>query len=112
MPKLHGITVTLYEKQETGRDELNAPIYDEVPVSVDNVLIGQPATQEILDTHNLVGKTLRYTLGIPRGDSHNWENAKVEFFGEVFVTIGKPMRGIGDLIPLDWDQNIGVATYE
>lgn len=108
----HGITITLYERTETGTDEFGAPIYTETAVSVDNVLVGEPSTQDIVDTLTLTGKKLAYTLAIPKGDAHEWTDRTVEFFGERFRTIGNPTQGIEDLIPLDWNKKVKVERYE
>ena len=50
MGKIHGITVVLYEKTDSGEsDAFGHPIYTEIPVKVENILVGQPTAQEILD---------------------------------------------------------------
>ena len=41
-----GITVTLYERTEIGRDGFNAPIYDETPLEIENVLSGPAGTSD------------------------------------------------------------------
>lgn len=112
MGKLAGRTVILYDKVQTGVDPFNRPVYEDIPIEVENVLIGNPTPQEIVDTLNLTGKRAAYTLGIPKGDTHTWTDRKVEFFGEVFRTIGKPAKGQEELIPLDWSQNVMVERYE
>ena len=103
---LKGIPVILHERRITGKNELNRLIYEETAATVENVLVGQPTEQEILDTQNLTGRRAVYTLGIPKGDSHNWTDAKVEFFGEVFRTIGAPAQGIDAMVPLDWNKTV------
>ena len=40
MAKISGITITLYEEQETGKDPFGNPILTKVPVEVENVLVG------------------------------------------------------------------------
>ena len=45
--RIKGVPVTLYEKTLTGYDEANRPVYTETPVTVDNVLIGEPSTEDI-----------------------------------------------------------------
>lgn len=110
--RLHGITITLYNKTESGVDAFNVPTYTETAVSVDNVIVGQPTSQEIIDTLNLTGKKAVYTLGIPKGDDHVWTDRKVSFFGQTFRTISKPIQGIEDMIPLDWNKKIMVEQYE
>lgn len=110
--RLHGITITLYDKVQSGVDAFNVPIYTETAVSIDNVLVGQPTAQEVLDTLNLTGKKAVYTLGIPKGDAHTWTDRKVEFFGQTFRTFGMPIQGIEDLVPLEWNQKVMVEIYE
>ena len=108
---MRGITVILYDKVQIGIDDFNRPIYEDVPLNIENVLIGEPTTDQIVDELNLSGKRLAYTLAIPKGDSHEWTDRKVEFFGEVFRTFGKPTQGIDHLIPLDWNKKVKVERY-
>lgn len=112
MSMIHGVTITLYERQSEGTDAFNRPIYTDVPVEVENVLIQPTASSEILDTLNLTGKKAVYTLAIPKGDTHNWEDARVSFFGEDWRVISIPAKGIESMIPLDWNLKIQVERYE
>lgn len=109
---LKGITIKLYEQQQTGTDSFNRPIYEETPVDVENVLVGQPDESEVLDTLNLTGRKVVYVLGIPKGDTHDWEDKKVEFWGMAFKTIGMPVQGIDDLVPLSWNKKVKVERHE
>lgn len=109
---LQGTTITLYSRQQTGTDAFNRPIYADVATTVDNVLIGEPSTEDIVNELNLSGKRLAYTLAIPKGDTHEWEDATVEFFGERFHTFGSPTQGIEAMIPLDWNKKVKVERYE
>ena len=68
---LKGIDVTLYEKTQTGTDEADAPVYAETPVTVHNVLVGEPSAEEITTELQLTGRRLAYTLAIPKGDAHD-----------------------------------------
>lgn len=108
---MQGITITLYNRTQTGTDEFNAPIYTETAEQIENVLIGEPSTDDITDTLTLYGKRLAYTLGIPKGDTHTWTDRTVEFFGERFRTIGEPTMGIEHLIPLSWNKKVKVERY-
>lgn len=110
--RLQGVTITLYDKVQTGTDAFNHPVYTETAVPVDNVLIGEPSTQDITDTLTLTGKKLAYTLAIPKGDSHVWTNREVAFFGERFRTIGEPTQGIEAMIPLSWNRKVRVERCE
>lgn len=112
MGSIKGITVTLYEQTQTGTDAFNDPIYTETAINVDNVLV-YPSTQtEILETVNLYGRKAVYTLGIPKGDTHNWENSRIDFFGQSWRSFGIPSQGIEDMIPLDWNMKVTVERYE
>lgn len=109
---MRGITITLHNRVITGRDGFNNPIYADTVTAVDNVLVGEPTTEDIVNTLNIEGKKLAYTLAIPKGDTHNWKDATVEFFGETFRTIGEPTQGIEALIPLSWNKKVKVERYE
>ena len=109
---MRGVTIILYDKVQTGVDAFNRPVYEDVATTVDNVLIGEPTTEDIINELNLTGKHLAYTLAIPKGDTHEWNDCKVEFFGEVFRTYGEPTQGIEHLIPLSWNKKVKVERYE
>lgn len=109
---MKGITITLYEVTEAGHNAFNEPIHKETPVEVDNVLIAPSSETEILDAINLYGRKAVYTLGIPKGDTHAWENRKVSFFGEDWRVFGIPSEGLEHLIPLDWNKKVMVERYE
>ena len=109
---MRGITVTLHNRIQNGTDAFNRPIYEESTTTVNNVLIGEPTTEEVVNELNLSGKRLAYTLAIPKGDEHEWKDAVVEFFGERFRTFGTPTQGIDHLIPLQWNAKVKVERYE
>lgn len=110
--RLRGITVTLYNKVEIGRDGFNKPIYNDEEVSVENVLVEPLTSTEVLETLSLTGRRAVYRLGIPKGDEHEWEDRKVKLFGKVYHTIGPTLEGIEDLIPLDWNKKVQVERIE
>lgn len=107
-----GESIILYNKTEVGTDDFGKPIYTETPVTVENVLIGEPSAEDIINEMNLTGKRLAYTLAIPKGDAHEWRDRTVEFWGERFRTFGMPTQGIEHLIPLDWNKKVKVEVYE
>lgn len=108
---IKGIPVTLYEKKQIGEDDFYKPIYEENPVVIENVLVAPAQEQEVLDILNLTGRRAIYTLGIPKGDEHVWEDRDVEFFGARWHTIGMPIMGIEAMIPLDWNMKVRVERY-
>lgn len=108
---LKGIDIVLYTREQTGTDELNTPVYTETAETISNVLIGEPSTDAAAEDLQLYGKHLAYTLAIPKGDTHDWKDVTVEFFGERFRTYGEPTQGIDDMIPLRWNKKVKVERY-
>lgn len=111
MAIIHGMNVTLYERTESGVDEFNRTIIEEHPVVVPNVIVAPVSSTEALETLDLTGKKAVYQLGIPKGDSHSWEDCRVSFFGQMFRCIGFLTEGIEDQIPLEWNRKIMVERY-
>ena len=111
MAAIKGITVRLKTRVQTGTDEFKSPVYEESFVDIENVLVGVPSSEDVINELNLSGKRITYTLGIPKGDTHNWINTEVEFWGERYRTIGKPMQGIDENIPLSWNKKVQVECY-
>ena len=109
---LKGISVLLYVKSKSGVDALGNPIYTEEPIQVDDVLVAPSSNSEIVDMMNIYGKRTEYTLGIPKGDTNEWENVTVEFFGQKFKTFGSVIQGQEELVPLRWHKKVMCGRYE
>ena len=103
-----GVSVILHIKTQTGVDAFNNPVFADATETVENVLIGQPTTEEIDSTLSLYGKKIDYMLGIPKGDTHNWEDTIVEFLGNRYRTFGMTIQGIEANIPTPWHKKIRV----
>ncbi len=115
MARINGITISLKEKTLVGTDEFNAPVYTETFVDVDNVLVGEPSTDEVTNTLNLYGKKVSYMLAIPKGDTHVWMDTEVILpapFSGRFRTIGSPIAGIEANIPLSWNMKVRLERYD
>ena len=106
-----GAPVVLHVKTLSGYDDLHNPVYTDTTVTVQNVLIGQPTTDDVTDSIQLYGKRLDYMLGIPKGDTHVWEDTEVEFFGQKFRTFGATIQGIEANIPTPWHKKVRVERY-
>ena len=112
MQLLHGMAVQLGVKTKTGEDTFGAPIYNTEYVTVENVLVGEPTSDEITSELALSGKRLQYVLGIPKGNTHEWEDTTVIIWGKTFRTVGGVIRGITENIPGSWDKKVRVVRYE
>ena len=78
--------------------------------TISNVLIGEPTGSNPNETTD--GRQLGYTLAIPKGDTHDWTNRMVGFFGRYFRTLGYPEQGIEANIPLAWHKKVRVALMD
>ena len=108
---IKGIQVLLYEPTKTGEDAFKNPVYEEIPVAVDNVLVTPAESTDIVADLQLHGKRAVYELSIPKGDTHTWEDRTVEFFGKKWKTFGFCQQYITENVPLDWDRKIKVERY-
>lgn len=109
---IKGITVTLLEKTKIGVDTFNQPIYKETEIEINDVLVVPSSNDDIVTSQDLVGKKAVYTLGIPKGDTHNWENARVKFFNKIWSVFGFSIEGIEENIPGRWHKKVMVERYE
>lgn len=116
-----GATVKLWERSQAMTtdtppvpvfDEFNDPVWTYKATDVANVLIGEPTTDEVTSGIDLYGKKAEFMLGIPKGDTHAWEDARVEFFGRSWQTFGMVLQGIEENIPTPWHHKVRVARYE
>ncbi|RSI06327.1 hypothetical protein D8824_05350 [Streptococcus intermedius] len=112
MARIKGITVTLIDKVKTGQDDFGHSIFEDKEIEVENVLVSPTTSDDITTQLNLTGRKAAYTLAIPKGDTHDWENKEVRFFGKRWQVFGLPLEGIEDLIPLDWNKKVTVERYE
>ena len=114
---MKGLTVTLYEEiASSSVDAFGVPIVTEQGTDIDNVLIGEVTTDAITDTTSLYTKVIRYTLGIPKGDTHDWVNKKVEWTDAYGIThkcktYGFPETGVEANIPTPWHMKVRCEEY-
>jgi hypothetical protein len=113
---MRGITVTLYELKEVGRDAFNAPIYEEKAETVDNVLVGEPSTDDYASAVSVFGKQIQFMLGIPKGDTHDWTDKKVTWTNaqgntQTVHTFGFPIMGVEANIPGPWHMKVRCEAY-
>jgi len=110
---MRGVTVVIHPKIAMTTNSIGeAEITYGDGISVDNVLVAPSTSEEILDADNLYGKKAVYTLGIPKGDTNNWEDQWVTFFGLDWQTFGVPLEGIDSLVPTAWNKKVTVMRRE
>lgn len=108
---IKGITVTLYEKTQTGVDGFNRPVYTETPTEVDNVLVTPASSDDMINELSLTGKKLVYELSIPKGDAHIWEDRRVTIWGEDYHVFDFVRQWIDANVPLSWNAKAKVERY-
>ena len=116
MALLQGQTITLIDLVQIGVDGFNAPVFQEVPVAVDNILVCPASTESVAevsaaDALELWGKRAVYELLIPKGDTHIWEDREVEFFGHRWKTFGFVLQWPEHMTPGPWDKKVKVERY-
>lgn len=114
---MKGVTVTLYETTETAEvDAFGVPVCTETATTVSDVLIGEPTTEDLTISTALYQKVVRYILGIPKGDTHDWTNKKVSWtdaYGVTHVvkTFGFPITGVEANIPTRWHMKVRCEDF-
>lgn len=114
---IKGVTITLKKKIRSGADGFNRPVYSTTDISVDNVLVGQPSSDDISNAQIMYGKTIAYTLYIPKGDTNVWEDTTVvlpEPFSGTYHTVGYPEAYIPANIPpgISWNKRISIERSQ
>lgn len=110
--EIKGITVTLYQNVKTGSDGFGADIFEEQAAQVEDVLVATASADDVINSVQLEGKKAVYLLGIPKGDTHEWEDKTIEFFGKKFRSFGPVQEGIEELVPTRWHKKVTVERYE
>lgn len=108
---IHGINVVLHEKTASGTDAFNAPTYTETEVTVSDVLVEPVSAEAIVNDESMLGKHLVYILHIPKGDTHEWKDSIVEFYGRKFQTFGEVLMYQEDMTPLKWNKKVRCELY-
>ena len=93
---MRGLTVTLWE---------------DGPVQVENVLVGEPGTEDVEVQTGIPGPHQVFTLGIPKGDAHAWTDRRVSWSvpgGEAVTAraFGHAVTGVEQLIPGPWHKKV------
>lgn len=109
---IKGQTIRLHTKEQIGEDGFGAPLFNDSVVEVENVLISPTTDEDIVSEMQMYGKHSVYTLSIPKGDTHNWDDTEVEFFGKTWRTFTTSKMYQEELVPLSWNRKVKVELYE
>lgn len=109
---IRGETVILLNKTVTGTDPFGGDIYTETEISVDNVIIGTPSTEDEAAEINISGKKISFVLGIPKGDTNDWQDKIVKIRGVKYKTYGFPLTQTAANVPGKWNTQVKVERYE
>ena len=115
MKRIHGITVLLKVSTKTEENPFGEPVKTAVWTPVENVLVGQPTTEDLPTQPEPQGRRVDYMLAIPKGDAHEWRDTEVilpDPFAGKYRTVGFPVAGIEDLIPLAWNKKVKIERIE
>lgn len=108
---IKGETVKLIQKTSNGVDAFGAPKFTETEITVNDVLIGNPSADAVINELQLYGKKLLFVLGIPKGDTHNWQDTIVVIRGERYKTYGFPLTQTAANVPGRWNTQVKVEKY-
>lgn len=108
---IHGIDVVLHKKTQASTDAFNAPIYTDTEVTVHNVLVEPVSAEAIVNDTSLQGKHQVFILHIPKGDTNQWTDTVVEFFGLTFKTFGDVLMYQEDMLPLAWSKKVRCERF-
>lgn len=112
---INTVTVTLHGRTKTGTDAFNQPVYTIVSESVSGVLVGEPSSDDVTNAYTQYGARVLYTLAIPKGDTHDWNDVDVTLpapFAGTYHTIGAPTAGIESNIPGPWNIKVRLERHE
>lgn len=115
MARITGESIKVKQKIQTGTDDFGMPIYSDEWLTIDNVLVCQPASSDIEDALTMYGARVIYTLCLPKGDANDWHDTVVELAGRgKFHTIGDAIEYTEANIPiaLDWNRKVNLERTE
>lgn len=78
---------------------------------MEDVLVAPASTTEVLDMLNITGKKAVYNIAIPKGDTHDWQDCRVDFFGTSWRVIGFPQQGMKKIFQEDGTEMDGGAVW-
>lgn len=112
MSLIQSADVVLINKVQTGTDEFGRPIYSETETTVSNVLFAPTTETDLINSLDLNGKKDVFTIGLPKGDTHIWQDQDVVFGGHRYHVFTPCIYGIEANVPTEWHHKYLCERYE
>lgn len=115
---MRGVTVILNIQDQGRVDGFNVPIADTVGYAeIPNVLVAPAGSADAASADSLVPDTSLIDLYIPKGDTHDWEDAMVavpDAAGDfaLYHVVGRPEEWIEANVPGRWNRRVRAKRYE
>lgn len=107
------MTVTVIRPVETGRDELNEPVYGEPEREEVAGCLVTPGASSDLDERRPYGVRVACTLHLPKSYAGSLRGCQVEVSGRAYRTIGgDPVPYMAENTPGPWDRAIGLEAVD
>lgn len=101
-----GMTLSFKKRVATGaKDSFNNPVYSEETITVHDCLVAPP-TEPIdrVESAALDRNVTVVRIHLPKADTRDVSNSSVEYQGEEFRIIGKPVQFMNENTPTRWNR--------
>lgn len=101
-----GMTLSFKKRVETGEvDEFNNPKHSEQTITIADCLIA-PVTEPVdrVESAALERDMTVVRIHLPKADSRDVSNSTVDYDGETFRVIGKPVKFMDANTPTRWNR--------
>lgn len=102
---MRGITLSFIQKVENGTDEFNNATHTTQTIEIANCLIAQVTEPtDRVESAALERNVTMVRIHLPKADTRDVSNSTVDYRGETFRTIGRPVAFMTENTPTDWDR--------
>jgi hypothetical protein len=109
---IHGETVILETKEETGKDGLNNPVWTTSEAVVPNVLVVPGPRADLIESNRPDGKIVKYTLHFPKTFTGDLKGCRVKVRGKWCLVVGAPDRYTPENTPGEWNMPAEVEATD
>ena len=109
---MHGETVVVISRTETGRGPGNTPVWAESETTVGNVLVVPGPRADVLESNRPMGVDVAFTLHFPKTVTGSLRGCRVRVRGETFHVVGDPRAYQDNLTPGEWNRPVEVERRD